>query len=285
VSHGRFPLSQQEKHNGLNATRMSELLESISQAVVMDQHDDECYFCNAKKEPTKAENDCVDSPDDDSYIDGEEPDGIKFKNDAGKLGAALGGTPDPRDVTFSSKNYAVSVAAHHLIPGNAALKKSTLFTSKKYLWTDGEAMGNIGYNVNSKPNGEWLPGNYAMRPWGSGGAAFETNTKVQPKAYAFAAIEVWRGQFHDAHEDYSSFVKDVLDKIHDKLLAGQEIWCPKAKKEDPSPDKKTPLYVLVNRLHTVSARMRRMLVFPASNWKKNIFTSAFSLDYMNEKKG
>jgi hypothetical protein len=56
----------------------------------------------------------------------------------------------------------------------------------KYMKTDGKAKGNIGYNVNARTNGVWLPGNYGVRPWGA--------------------------QFHDAHKQYSKFVRKVLDK-------------------------------------------------------------------------
>jgi hypothetical protein len=35
--------------------------------------------------------------------------------------------------------------------------------------------------------------------------------------------------------------------------------------------------------NTISARMKRMLVFPTTNWKVNIYTSRFVKMYMNEK--
>jgi len=257
--------------------------EAADVAIAESNHDPDCYFCNAKKEPTPEENVFADDPEDDEDLDGASPEGIKFKNDSSKLGKALGGTPPARTLKLVEKPYDVSVAAHHLIPGNAALKQSDLYQSKEYLWTDGKVNGNIGYDVNSNPNGEWLPGNYAMRPWGSGGAAFMAKTGLAPKLYAFAAIRTWNGQFHDAHEDYSTFVVGVLDKIHQKLKAGKDIWCPKAKEEEDKPENRKPLYILVNRLHTVSGRMRRMLVFPTANWKKNIWTSRFSLEFMNEE--
>jgi hypothetical protein len=37
------------------------------------------------------------------------------------------------------------------------------------------------------------------------------------------------------------------------------------------------------RLNTVSARMKRMLVFPTTNWKSNIYTSTFAEEYMERK--
>jgi hypothetical protein len=257
--------------------------EAVDVAVVTERHDESCYFCNAKDEPKEETNELDESYPEDDDLDGLEPGGIKFKNDAGKLGTALGGKPGTKDVRLNGKDYAVSVAAHHLIPGNASLKESELFKSEQYLWTNGKAKGNIGYDINSAPNGEWLPGNYAMRPWGTGGKAFQATSGVEPKQYAFAAIEAWRAQFHDAHEKYSTFVTSVLDKLCDKLDENEDVWCPEAKKKDESPESRTPLYVIVNRLHTISGRMRRMLVFPTSGWKSNIFTSAFSKAYISER--
>ena len=46
---------------------------------------------------------------------------------------------------------------------------------------------------------------------------------------------------------------------------------------------RNPLYPVVQRLHTISARMKRMLVFPTTNWKRNIYTSRFVEMYMDEK--
>ncbi len=266
--------------------------EPASVDVVADEmHDESCYFCSSKDPPKEEVNELGDHWDEDadSDLDGA-LEVVKFKNDASKLGKSLGGKPDDKEIIVpkggggsgsdATPSFPGSVAAHHLIPGNAALKGSKLFKCKKYLWLDGKAEGNIGYNVNSAPNGVWLPGNYAVRPWGPEGAGFLATTGLAPQEYAFAAIEKWNAQFHDAHELYSNFVKDVLDKIYSKLQASRDLWCPEAKKKDPEPGERNPLYVLVSRLNTVSARMRRMLIFPTSNWKKNIFTSRFSLRYM-----
>ncbi len=152
--------------------------------------------------------------------------------------------------------------------------------SNEYLWKDGKAKGNIGYNVNAKANGMWSPGNYGVRPWGTKDATFEAeNRGLKAKDFAFAAMEKWETQFHDSHGDYSDFVKDCLDKVFEKLEAQEEIWCPEAKEKE-----KDPLYALVQRLDTISARMKRMLEFPTTNWKRNIYTSRFVEQYMVDKK-
>lgn len=96
-------------------------------------------------------------------------------------------------------------------------------------------------------------------------------------------ITAWGTQFHDAHEKYSAFVKDGLDKLHKKLRTQHDIWRPEAKKKEQDPENKEPLYAIVQRLNTISARMKRMLVFPTTNWKRNIYTSRFVEMYMGEK--
>jgi hypothetical protein len=244
-------------------------------------HDSDCYFCNAKEEPKEEENDLETSPDEDEDLDGAALEGYKFKNSSKKLGEALGGVPDAREITLGDdEEYPSSVAAHHLIPGNAALKESTLYKSKKYLRVHGMAKANIGYNVNSTPNGVWLPGNYAQRPWGPDGADFARKSERTPKEYAFASIDCWRAQFHDAHEDYSDFVRARLDELKQKLDRLKRLWCPQASKG--SEDEEKNLYELVNRLHSLSGKMRKLLVFPTQGWKSNIFTSRFSEMYISE---
>lgn len=258
--------------------------ESVSIDMIVDEkHDEEtCAFCTASEPPKDNVNDLTDHHDEDEEAkSGDTLPSYRFKNDAGKLGKALGGKPEPKIVELSGKQYDAAVAAHHLIPGNASLKNSFLFESEEYLWKDGKAKGNIGYDINSAENGVWSPGNYGVRPWGSDGATFAK--QASPKDFAFSAIEAWRCQFHDAHPEYSNFVRDALDKLYEKLSAQQDIWCPEAKKKKKKPDEKEPLYVLVTRLNTISARMKRMLVFPVSNWKKNIYTSRFSEQYMKRQ--
>lgn len=196
------------------------------------------------------------------------------------------GKPEAKTVSLKGKDFDAAVAAHHLIPGNASLKESDLFLSEEYLWKDGKAKGNIGYNINAEENGVWSPGNYGVRPWGARGASFMSNNAnlgLKPEDFAFAAMELWRTQFHDAHGHYSNFVKDSLDKLYEKLEAQHDIWCPEAKKKEKKPEEKEPIYVLVNRLHTISRRMKRMLTFPTTNWKRNIYTSRFVEQYMDSK--
>ncbi|WP_281556011.1 AHH domain-containing protein [Thalassomonas sp. RHCl1] len=267
-----------------------EVNEASADAVTSDNHDKDCYFCNAKESPTTETNDLIDEPDEDAAEMEDSLGEYKFKNRSGKLGRALGGKPEPRKVILAGKPYDAAVAAHHLIPGNASLKESAIM---EWLHVDGKAVGNIGYNVNAKTNGVWSPGNYGVRPWGTKGAAFVaecakhckdsgyTGEPITAKDFAFSAMEAWGCQFHDAHEDYSTFVADVLDKIADKLDNNKNIWCPEQKKKNK--DEPTQMFQIVGRLNTVSARMKKMLTFPTFSWKSNVWTSAFAQSYMLEK--
>jgi hypothetical protein len=191
---------------------------AVAVDVSSERHDEDCCFCNAEDGPPEEKvNEFDDEYEEDSDLDGMAPEGIKFKNDAGKLGTACGGCPDGRSIRLGKSHFDVGVAAHHLIPGNAALKRSDLFASNKYLWID----GNIGYNIDSAANGVRLPGNYAYRPWGADGSVFHDNEGVAPHEYDLAGINVWGAQFHDAHGDYSEFVVSVLDKICEKMDDGE----------------------------------------------------------------
>ena len=263
-----------------------DLGEDVSVDMIVDEkHDDTCVFCSANNPPAEIVNELSDQHDEDAEArTGDLMPTYKFKNDAGTLGRNMGGKPDSITVVLAGQSFEAAVAAHHLIPGNAALKESNLFKSNEYLWKDGRAKGNIGYNINAAENGVWLPGNYGVRPWGPLGDTFATTTGVTAQEFAFSAIESWRRQFHDSHADYSTFVKDCLDKLYDKLEANQDIWCPEQKnKKDKTPEEKEPIYALVQRMNTISSRMKKMLNFPTTNWKRNIYTSRFDNEYMTLK--
>lgn len=253
-----------------------QLGEPVAPGVITDTaHDDDCYFCKNQDEPRSLANELTDNPDEDG-AEMEDSLGVyRFHNDAGELGDALGGKPAARPVKVGGSTFEAAVAAHHLIPGNAALKKSSIM---EHLKTDGTAAGNIAYNVNSKPNGVWLVGNYGVRPWGTKGAAFSSQAKAEPMAFVALAMEAWRGQFHDAHEAYSTFVRKDLDGLADKIENQESLWCPESKNK--ADEAEHPLYSLVARLNTVSGRLRRYLCFPTSNWRPNVYTSSWVADYV-----
>jgi len=277
-----------------------ELGEAAVVDVVPDENHnpDTCYFCQQSKPVKDEENILSDELDEDAAQNLVSTDGLVFKNDAAKLGRALedqGWKQELFTVVLSRKiqngetellSCPVVTAAHHLIPGNAALKKSRLFKAGKYLRTNGMAAGNIGYNVNKGENGVWLPGNYAMRPWGTGGKEFTAKHGVSAQDYANASMKV-AGQFHDAHEDYSYFVRRCLDKVSEKLDAAKT--CEHAPK-DKDAVAQGNLHSLISRLDGISSRMKRMLSKTASaaqikqQWRKNIFTSKFVGSYTTSLK-
>lgn len=280
---------------------MTEIVEAVSIAVINHEghSEDTCAFCSLSTEPTTETNDLTDDYDEDKgEIPGVEDDGVLFKNSAGKLGKDLKNNGSLQDLdevvaTFRqvdgnvvrkiSRRLPVGTSAHHLIPGNASLKNSEIMD---FLYVDGKAKGNIGYNVNNYENGVWLPGNYALRgknglpKWG-GEASKYIAEGGDPKQYAFAAIEKTRAQFHDAHEKYSDFVLDILDLLAEKLEMTGSIWCEEAGNKPDNPEDRQ-MFMLVARLNTISRRMKRMLVNPSKNWKRNVYTSRFCKEYIDE---
>lgn len=195
--------------------------------------------------------------------------------------------------------YPVWCAAHHLIPAQASLKKSTslLRFMKKggsaKLWSD------IGYDVNGLENGVWLPGNYAVGGNGTGdwvgapsamdgdselgsvrrraarrsensskldGVRHEKDPSNRKWLYVDKATRLFNAQFHDAHVDYSKFVLGVLNKIgasmqEKKKKNVEELGCSKcAKRQKKIAEYGVPPPFSLNlRLNGVSGKLRSYL--------------------------
>ena len=196
--------------------------------------------------------------------------------------------------------FPYTVAAHHLIPGNASLKPSEL---TKYM-TEGEVVetedgkswtiaNHIGYNVNGNHNGVWLPGNYAIRKYSPpnkrrktarpntspvGSSKGGVNWSGLPKLYhddwqlnyVASACRVAGAQFHDTHETYSENVLKLLNKIETKLMAHQEN-CEECKKRDGKAIQ--PPYLLKGRLFGISSALKTRLQSSPLCWKRPWFTS------------
>lgn len=214
--------------------------------------------------------------------------------------------PETDDV--ETGEYPVTLAAHHLIPGNAALGQSELYDflgpkgsgnlkklgsvrtredvdsgEKKY-----EIKKHIGYNVNGCHNGAWLPGNYAIRqakPKKKSRPAVP-NTSPAPGAglnwgalgdeyddwklnYVAAATEAADAQFHDTHEDYSRRVLKVLDKI----AAALKSHLAGGKCTCCSKEKIPPPFTVKNRLYASSHFLRNAVSGGATTWSAPWFTS------------
>jgi hypothetical protein len=197
-------------------------------------------------------------------------------------------------------DYPYVVAAHHLIPGNAALKRTPLLMEymKKGGSVESQAgkkytiNGDIGYDVNGSHNGAWLPGNYAIKtalpprtrkdgvqlaarvgttpvPGVSWGALAEEHEMWQYN-YVASAAKAASGQFHDSHEEpYSKTVRENLDKIT-LALAVHLDTCEKCKgrKAEISPP-----YRIKRRLYAMSKRLRGYVSGTPGMWKAPFFTS------------
>jgi hypothetical protein len=185
------------------------------------------------------------------------------------------------------REYALTCAAHHLIPAGASLKKSTSLL--KWIKKGKQIKADIGYNVNGLQNGVWLPGNYAMRGiWGSlkdgedmpAGAGTDGPLSEKPQDnkfyYAVKAMILVGGQFHDAHPKYSEFVLDCLNKIATAMVA-RKGFCPDCKDlKEPFP----PPYKLALLLNGVSKRMKGYLVGGPGGWREDLVTSRFAAGYV-----
>jgi hypothetical protein len=194
----------------------------------------------------------------------------------------------PPMVKVRGKLYPYTVAAHHLIPGNASLYESDLFNSymKRGGKMDAEVPGegevtfevthNIGYNVNGSHNGVWLPGSYAIVAGGDhpGKKSWEiTNSPAGDidwcHEYMAAVAKKTGGQFHDTHKNYNTNALKVLEKGTVRLQAHQ-IKCKDCKK---APRKHTPPYRIKVKLYNLSVYFRKETLRAPSKWKDPWLTS------------
>ncbi len=181
-----------------------------------------------------------------------------------------------------------TVAAHHLIPGEASLAPSKLFN---YMYKKKPGSGtvdvrigdqtktfkierHIGYNVNGAHNGVWLPGNYAIRKATSPrrGISWEPLYAVDPDwcfRYMAASVAKTSGQFHDSHGEYSGNVLNWLEKVTTALMN----HIPTCQEDCKSKDKLLPPYAIKQRLYLLSAFLRIQLRGHPSAWKLPWITS------------
>lgn len=286
---------------------MTELAEPIAIGMLPQEIDTDCPF----KEVTEG----VDSTEGENIQD-DDASGVRGQqnNDGGVLGKNLiaaspgkdgtvGGpfpppaaAPDPRIDTkrtrlmlkvpgtgsIATGNYGFTVAAHHLIPGEAALAPSELtpFMTKDQqvditiVSPTGTSVKkktiekHIGYNVNGCHNGVWLPGNYYIRKTSSpvsNQSWSELGDNPWCLNYVAAAVKVSGGQFHDAHTQYSAAVKELLNKIA-SVLSKHE--CDDCKK-----DKINPPFAIKARLYRLSGHFKTKLLSSPGAWKLPWFAS------------
>ena len=164
----------------------------------------------------------------------------------------------------------------------------------------GHVANHVGYDVNGSQNGIWLPGPYAMKgvwkefadvagieeevPENDDEASSPADERPQESAqfdYAVAAMKSARAQFHDSHPDYSRFVLDALNLIASRLeVFEQERACDLCAEKIRRMKVPAP-YALIGRLNGVSSRLRSRLENGPEFWRKNLYTSSKSLEYMN----
>lgn len=194
--------------------------------------------------------------------------------------------------------FPFTVAAHHLIPGNASLYKSDVMLVN-YMDDKGKVKtlvkkrsctidGFIGYDVNGSHNGVWLPGNYAIktaRPKKKNRPAQPGTTPIKGKkwvdleaagyedwqySYVAGACKAAKGQFHDSHErPYSASVRENLNKIVTALTHHLDTECPDCKNKTKIP----PPYRIKNRLYQLSKELRNFVRGQPAAWKAPWFTS------------
>jgi hypothetical protein len=217
---------------------------------------------------------CQEEPADDLHnsLD-ESPDSVgdpenDIHNDSSTLGKNLGfrptwsiSVPDMENGKEIKRDCDVVPGAHHLIPGNASLKKVGSILDLMEA-SRGKIRSDIGYDVNSAQNGIWLPANYGVNATSAFGKKWSLY-KYQD-VYAKAAMKRAGAQFHDAHPEYSDKVKATLRSLADKMNLRKPETCEICGNQIS--DKARPPYGLVGRLNRVSRQHRTFLSGPVHKW-------------------
>ena len=202
------------------------------------------------------------------------------------------------------EEYDLQYAPHHLIPGNESLKRSEVVpfmgdadSISEYAGGQSSKIkegGFIGYDVNSAPNGEWLPSPYALsmrNDWPAErdvevlkkrmGLEFREITEEFKAAYVAAAIEGSGRQFHMRHMKYSDKVRAILKAVAERLaLMSENGICPVAKASKSQDGKFDPPYGLVARLNVLSGNLRRLLT--GSIWRPPLYADSRTKEYAQD---
>ena len=278
---------------------MTELGEGAAVDLIDVDHDAESCPCCQQTAPVVALNVFVAHNDEDAVAARDNMQWIRFNNAPDTLGgqldpAAVYGLRRVRQHYESGDDLALAMIPHHLIPGATGLQRSTLVSAGLYLRSDGSAPGNIGYDVNCAANGVWVPSNHAYRPWGPEGAIFTQREGLAAQEYCRAAIAVCHAQFHDSHESYSEIVRDALDRLQAEVQHHAAYVCPHAPTQGAPGGAVTgeavtagavtggAVTVVVQRVHALSSRVQRLVCFPTTGWKAEVFLSRASQQYMIE---
>lgn len=234
---------------------MTEFLETIT-AEVMAILGDDCVFSH-EDGPHNAKNDLSNSPS-------------KLRTRLGKadgepiiIAFMLDGTVDRAELGFN---------AHHVLPADAAVNASKKLL--KEMKKGKHLKGDVGYGVNHKNNGVFLPteDRWDAGKYGKWSALQKTQDGYRlPYAYAYWAMRLTGRQFHTAHPDYSRWVKQRLEEIRIKMLAMKDACkkCEKKNAEEPF----NPPYQLVRKLDSIADHVRGYLTGSPKRWLMPLITS------------
>lgn len=222
--------------------------------LVMTTDKENCWFCKEEPKDPNLRTDLDETP---SSVGKTEND---LGNDSSKLGSALGHKPSwTIKVAETGESASVVPAAHHLIPGGGSLNKVPALTA--FLKKGAKIRADVGYDVNCRENGIWLPGSYGVNV-NTGGQKW-SNYGPQ-NDYAVAAMKRAGAQFHDAHPTYNERLKTTLRAIANRMVVNHPVTCPGC--GEKVSDKARPPYGIVGRLAAVSRRHRAFLDGPVRNW-------------------
>jgi hypothetical protein len=258
---------------------MTQVLQPVGLPDIVLDKTEKCWFHDQDPQD-QVQNDEVESPaSPESTVEGPEN---SEHNDASELAKSLtkASSPKPTDWTIKHKVHKddpiavgeetkVSAAAHHLLPGGAAVNKASGL-HKYMVWKKKNTLhfsGPIGYNINNALNGIWLPGNYAVRKETDFKKNWSDFSPEFQNAYAIKAMEGSLGkQLHDAHTAYNANVLATLNEVARKLDANwveEDPVCPVCGKD--LKDTRPPPYGLVGRLNALSQEHKKPLEHPSQN--------------------
>lgn len=256
-----------------------EVLESITKPS-NDQHDSTCPFCAGGEPELRGLTTCKGS-----------------ENRSPTLKTNLGNQPDyilERDIV---EDFPVNVvpAAHHLIPGNQAMDEHKI---EKYTTTkeNKKLLEDIGYNINGKENGVWLPSYpdiYKTKKVKVKGKVFDGidigkskwgSLSPEEKIRIIDIIQSKWGQAHIGDHkgtDYDKACRDRLTLLHSLM---KTFWEPKCEKSTKTNDKLMPPYGLVERINLQSKYMLQCIM--PRKWPRNWteYVSNYALDYAEQYK-
>lgn len=207
------------------------------------------------------------------------------------------GGAEPGTVRLDGQDLPLSIAAHHVIPGEDGLPKSRL---ADLVWKSrGVIQENIGYDVDGSENGVWLPAHQGLSAAMGKRATVTVPDKDDPvlavarryrelselrdeealigsfiDRYTQSAMNHFKRQFHDSHGEYSGRIVAKLDEMADSIWIAA--WhCDRC--TDAAGKKAPPPYAVVAALNALSQAVSSMLTrWPPSEWNELLVTSEYA---------